>query len=75
MAEKFLNAEGVSVLYNLLNMQDYPNNEMLIAIINAIDKTKADKDETVLTIPQTLTEEQKKSSKRKFRSYYYYSRA
>ena len=46
MAKKqFLDAEGVKYLWSKVNMQDYPNNEMLIAILNAIDDTKADKTE------------------------------
>ncbi len=45
MAEpiKVLDAEGVKVLFNLLSLQDYPNNDVLMAVINAIDETKADK--------------------------------
>ena len=42
---KFLDENGVGILYQLLNMQDYPNNEILMAVINAIDETKANKDE------------------------------
>ena len=46
MAEpiKVLTADGVKVLYDLLSLQDYPNNDILMAVINAIDETKADKD-------------------------------
>ena len=45
MAEpiKVLDAEGVKVLFNLLSLQDYPNNDVLMAVINAIDTTKLDK--------------------------------
>ena len=39
----FLNAEGVKYLWSKVNMYDYPNNETLMAIINAIDETKVDK--------------------------------
>lgn len=39
----FLDANGVSYLYRRLSLQDYPNNETLIAILNAIDETKLDK--------------------------------
>lgn len=42
---KFLDENGVGILYQLLNNEDYPNNETLIAVINAIDETKADKNE------------------------------
>lgn len=41
--KKFLDAAGVKYLYDLLNIQDYPNNQDLVNVINAIDETKADK--------------------------------
>ena len=41
--KKFLDAEGVKVLFDLLSLQDYPNNDVLMAVINAIDATKFDK--------------------------------
>lgn len=41
--QKFLNQEGVQYLWSQLSMEDYPNNETLITVINAIDETKADK--------------------------------
>lgn len=46
MAEekKFLDLEGVKVLWNQVNLNDYPNNEVLIAVLNAIDTTKLDKE-------------------------------
>ena len=43
--KKYLDQEGVQHLWKQLSMEDYPNNETLIAVINAIDKSKADKDE------------------------------
>jgi hypothetical protein len=43
--KKFLDYEGVKYLWSKINMQDYPNNETLINVINAIDEAKADKDE------------------------------
>lgn len=43
--KKFLDKEGIKYLWNLISLQDYPNNETLIAVINAIDEEKADKDE------------------------------
>ncbi len=43
--KKFLDAEGVRYLWSKINMNDYPNNEVLMAVINAIDETKADKSE------------------------------
>lgn len=40
---KFLDEQGVAYLWSKLSLQDYPNNETLIAVLNAIDETKADK--------------------------------
>lgn len=40
---KFLDAAGVQYLWKLLSLKDYPNNETLMAVIRAIDETKADK--------------------------------
>ena len=56
---KFLDEKGVQHLWSQLSLEDYPNNEMLIAVLNAIDETKADKDNAVLLTKQELTEEQK----------------
>lgn len=42
--KKFLDYEGVKHLWSKINMNDYPNNETLMAVINAIDETKADKE-------------------------------
>lgn len=39
---KVLDANGVKALFDLLSLQDYPNNDVLMAVINAIDATKAD---------------------------------
>ena len=46
MAEtkKYLDQEGVAHLWSKINMNDYPNNELLMTVIDAIDETKADKD-------------------------------
>ena len=41
--KKFLDADGVKMLYDLLSLQDYPNNDILMAVISAIDTTKLDK--------------------------------
>ena len=41
--KKFLDQTGVQHLWSKINMQDYPNNETLMAVIAAIDETKADK--------------------------------
>ena len=40
---KVLDAAGVKVLFDLLSLQDYPNNDVLMAVINAIDNTKLDR--------------------------------
>lgn len=40
---KVLTEDGIKVLFNLLSLQDYPNNDVLAAVINAIDATKLDK--------------------------------
>lgn len=45
--KKFLDAEGVKYLWSKINMQDYPNNETLMDVIEAIDETKADKSDLV----------------------------
>lgn len=45
MEQKFLDKEGVKVLWRQASLKDYPNNETLMAVIDAIDETKADKDE------------------------------
>lgn len=47
MDNKFLNAEGIKYLWSKISMEDYPNNETLMAVINAIDETKADKEDIV----------------------------
>lgn len=49
MAEtkKFLDQDGVAFLWSKLSMQDYPNNDVLMAVITAIDETKADKTDLV----------------------------
>ncbi len=43
--KKFLDQAGVQYLWSQLSLGDYPNNETLIAVLNAIDETKADKTE------------------------------
>lgn len=43
--KKYLDKEGVKHLWSKVSMEDYPNNETLIAALNAIDEVKADKDE------------------------------
>ena len=51
---KFLDAEGIKYLWSKISMQDYPNNEMLVSVINAIDSTKADRSE-IPAVDPTLT--------------------
>ena len=41
---KYLDSNGLTHLWSKISMEDYPNNETLIAVLNAIDETKADKD-------------------------------
>lgn len=41
--EKFLDQAGLEYLWSKISIKDYPNNETLIAVLNAIDETKADK--------------------------------
>lgn len=50
--KKFLDQEGVKHLWSKLSMEDYPNNETLMAVINAIDETKANKED----IPKIIEE-------------------
>ena len=52
--KKFLDLEGLKFLWSKISMEDYPNNETLIAILNAIDTTKADKNE-IPTLTSELT--------------------
>ena len=40
---KFLDEKGVQYLWSKISMEDYPNNETLMAIIAAIDETNLDK--------------------------------
>ena len=41
---KILDEQGVKYLWSRLSLEDYPNNETLIAVLNAIDETKLDKE-------------------------------
>lgn len=49
---KYLDAEGVKHLWSKLSLEDYPNNQTLIAVINAIDESKADRNEVPLKTSQ-----------------------
>lgn len=44
---KVLTEEGLKVLWNQISLDDYPNNDLLIAVLDGIDATKADKTEVV----------------------------
>ena len=50
--KKYLDQKGVEYLWSKLSLEDYPNNELLIAVINAIDEGKADKTEIPTKISQ-----------------------
>lgn len=45
MAKKFLDISGLQYLWKKISMEDYPNNEVLVTVVNALDETKADRDE------------------------------
>ena len=49
---KYLDTKGVEYLWSKLSLEDYPNNQTLIAVINAIDESKANRDEIPLKISQ-----------------------
>ena len=40
-SKKYLDIEGVKYLWSKISLEDYPNNETLIAVLKAIDETKA----------------------------------
>lgn len=44
----YLDNKGVQHLWKQLSLKDYPNNETLVAVINAIDAEKADKNKPIL---------------------------
>ena len=52
--KKFLDQKGLEYLWSKINMQDYPNNDTLIAVINAIDEGKMDKTTAIPLIEQAL---------------------
>ena len=43
MDKKYLDQEGVKYLWSKISLEDYSNNETLMAVISAIDETKLDK--------------------------------
>lgn len=55
--KKFLDEEGLKILWSQINLNDYPNNNLLMAVINAIDETKVDKaeiDDLILITPEDI---------------------
>jgi hypothetical protein len=51
MSKKYLDSNGVQHLWSKI-AEDYPQNETLMAVISAIDETKADKEEIPLKTSQ-----------------------
>lgn len=49
---KYLDQKGLEYLWSKLSLEDYPNNELLIAVINAIDEGKANKEEVPTKVSQ-----------------------
>ena len=43
--KKFLDINGLNYLWSKISLEDYPNNKILAAVIEAIDEEKADKTE------------------------------
>jgi hypothetical protein len=43
MERKYLDEVGLQYLWSKISLQDYPNNDTLITVLNAIDETKANK--------------------------------
>lgn len=50
--KKFLDTEGLRYLWSKVSLQDYPNNEVLVAVVNALDETKADRDDIPSQVSQ-----------------------
>lgn len=44
MEKKFLDRDGVNILWSQI-ASEYPNNNIIAAIINAVDKSKIDKNQ------------------------------
>lgn len=60
----YLDNEGVQHLWKQLSLKDYPNNETLVAVINAIDAEKADKTSVVRHDgAQSLSDKAKKQAR------------
>ena len=55
--QNFLDYNGVRYLWSKISMEDYPNNETLVAILNAIDETKQNKiDDNLITSNNSIIE-------------------
>lgn len=52
--QKFLDQKGLEYLWSKISMEDYPNNDTLIAVINAIDEGKMDKTTAIPLIEQAI---------------------
>lgn len=52
--KKFLDQKGLEYLWSKISMEDYPNNDTLIAVINAIDEGKMDKTTAIPLIEQAI---------------------
>lgn len=52
--QKFLDIDGLIYLWSKIKMEDYPNNETLVAVINAIDETKVDREELEKLLAQEI---------------------
>lgn len=57
--KKYLDQAGVEYLWKKLSLEDYPNNEMLIAVINALDESKVDAVEGKQLSTEDYTTEEK----------------
>lgn len=55
--KKFLDANGLRVLWDKILEEDYTNNSILTAVINAIDEAKADREEVPPLPLQGTTED------------------
>lgn len=66
---KYLDQEGLKYLWSKISMEDYPNNETLIAILNAIDSTKANKEE-IPTLVSQLENDAKYTSEEQVQALY-----
>ena len=52
--KKFLDKEGIKYLWEKISIENYPNNDTLITVINAIDEGKMDKTTAIPLIEQAI---------------------